>query len=189
MTKIAELVASTSPAVAREVRPFLFLEPKVTVSVPELDAVGLQLLAAQTEDDVPALVRSLVNHTIALQNRGRFDSDGSQPIAVSVLNRRRRAGREWVQAVVAGKVDVATQRAVATQWLPTLAGNSVDAAKNRDAGASCIEFLRGGITALIFAAPAANLLPEARALHVLETVLAVHLRALLQAAPALIPIA
>ncbi|MEI6130522.1 MAG: hypothetical protein WCR59_10695, partial [Planctomycetota bacterium] len=66
---------------------------------------------------------------------------------------------------------------VAHQWLPTLAGNVDDPAELRRQAASCIEFVRGAITGLIFDAPADNLLGHARALHVLEIVLGLHLAA------------
>lgn len=165
-------------ATSREPRPFSHLRPRLfTVDPPSIDVGGRAVLEARTAEFVPALVRALVDHTIALQNRRALVSGRSQAIALSVLNRRRRAARAWLQAVIAGAVDRATLHAVASQWLPTLAGNLPTPAGALATGRSCIEFVRGALTGLIFDTPAENLLGHARAQHVLETVLATHLAA------------
>ena len=44
-----------------------------------------------------------------------------------------------------------------------------------------VEFLRGLMTAHVMRRVAENLVPEAKALHALETILAIHLRALEEA--------
>ena len=49
-------------------------------------------------------------------------------------------------------------------------------------GRSCIEFVRGLVTGLIFSEPADNLVPQARALQALETTLSAHLAGLRLAA-------
>lgn len=173
----------TTPAVApaaasREPRPFSYLTPRlVTVTPPAIDVGGRAVLEARASGYVPALVRALVDHTIALQNRRGLVSGNRQPIALSVLNRRRRAARSWVQAVLAGAVDRPTLHAAAVQWLPTLAGNLPNTQGALRTARSCVEFLRGAVTGLIFDTPAENLLGRARAQHVLEVVLAAHLGA------------
>lgn len=180
MTKTAELqVPGPAPAAVREPRPFLFLSPVAAApKLPQLDPVGLRLLAEQVEPHVPFLVRSLVDHTIALQNRRSFERGQPQALQMSVLNRRRRSARAWLLAIGGGQIDAATTHALVSQWVPTLAGSGGEPAASVAVGRSCLEFVRGAITALLFDAPAANLLPAARALHVLETVLGVHLAAM-----------
>ena len=97
-----------------------------------------------------------------------------------MLNRRRRAARAWIQSVVSGAVDQPTQHAVATQWLPTLAGHRSDREAVERTIRSCVEFLRGALVGVLFDEPADNLLGHARALNVFETVLGVHLAAALE---------
>jgi hypothetical protein len=167
----------------REPRPFLYLDPRpVGVTVPELDAEGLARLEDSVIDDVPMLVRSLVNFTIALQNRRELESGHRQPIALSVLNRRRRSARAWILAILSGKLDQATMHAVTTVWIPQLASSGPDLRRALRPGIAIFEFLRGAMTALLFDAPAENLLPHARALNVLETVLSTQLAAVHQIA-------
>ncbi len=167
-----------SVILGREPRPFLFLEPaRVPARAVAVDAAGLAWLAAAADDAVPALVRSVVDYSIVLRNERLAARGRQQPIQVSVLNRRRRAARAWILAVLAGRTDGATQHAVSTQWIPTLCGAGPDLEHAAAHGPRFVEFLRGALTALVFAEPAENLLPHARALHVLETVLAVHLAA------------
>lgn len=185
MTKSTVPDANVAIAAVREPRPFLFLEPaRLPVRKHTIDAEGTAHLQTTAEPSLPALVRSLVDHTIERQNRRAIERGIPQPIQLSVLNRRRRAARSWLLAVLSGKVDAATQHAVATQWLPTLTGTGPDLRLAQRPSRVLIEFVRGAVTACIFDAPAANLLPQARALHVLETTLSVHLAAVLQAARA-----
>ncbi len=125
----------------------------------------------------PVLVRSLVNYTIELRNQQNRRAGFNQPIVLSVLNRRRRSARAWIQAILAGKVDRATLHAFTRTWMPQLAGTGPDIFRAAGASRRCVEFLRGAITALIFDRPANNLIPHARALRALETVLGVHLQA------------
>jgi hypothetical protein len=175
MTKSVLSVGNTTQAIAREPRPFLFLEPARTSSTVAIDPIGLAWLAEAADDAVPTLVRSIVNFSIALQNRSLLERGKQQPIQVSVLNRRRRAARAWINAVLVGGIDAATQQALTTQWIPTLCGSRPGASEQ---GGKFVEFLRGSLTSLIFSEPAGNLLGHARALHVVESVLAVHLAAL-----------
>jgi hypothetical protein len=178
MTKSAHPRVSAGAAPRREPRAFSYLTPRLVTAVPPaIDLGGKAVLAARVNDYVPALVRALVDHTIALQNRRGLESGNRQPIQLSVLNRRRRAARAWVQAVLSGAVDQPTQHAVATQWLPMLAGHGRDPEVVLRTVRSCFEFLRGALVGVLFDEPAENLLGHARALNVLETVLAVHLAA------------
>jgi hypothetical protein len=118
-----------------------------------------------------------------MQNGRALERGNPQPIPLSVLNRRRRAARTWFVAIAAGKADAATAHTFATQWLPLLTGTGPDLAAAVTPGRGLVEFVRGACTACLFADPAENLLPHAKALYVLETTLATHLAALLQHAP------
>lgn len=177
-SSISGSVSSHVDSPAREPRAFSFLKPRMlTVAPPDLDPVGRSVLAARAADYVPSIARAVVDHSIALHNEQGRRIGNRQPIQLSMLNRRRRAARAWLQSVVAGSVDSATLHAVATQWLPTLAGQGRDGVTVRDAVRSCVEFARGSITALLFEQPEDNLLAGARALHALDTTLSVHLSA------------
>ncbi|MBL8729141.1 MAG: hypothetical protein JNM25_11960 [Planctomycetes bacterium] len=183
MTKSTVPDANVAITAVREPRPFLFLEPApLPLRKNAIDAVGAAHLHAAAEGWVPMLVRSLIDFTIERHNRLALLRGIPQPIQLSVLNRRRRAARSWLLAVIAGKVDAATRHAVATQWLPLLAGTGPELRLVAPPARVLIEFVRGAITACIFDLPAANLLPEAKALHALETTLSVHLAAVLQTA-------
>jgi hypothetical protein len=182
MTRQANPSVSAAPAPTREPRPFSFLVPRLVIAEPPaIDAGGRAFLAAKTTEFVPALVRALVDHTIALQNRRALESGNRQPIQLSVLNRRRRSARSWIQAVINGAVDLPTLHSVATQWLPMLAGHSPAPEVQLRLARSCVEFVRGALTGLIFDQAAENLLGHARAQHALETVLAAHLAAVEEA--------
>ena len=166
----------------------MFLEPaRLPVTVGARFAEDCRYLEAAAGHSLPALVRSLVDHTIALQNKRAIERGNPQPISMSVLNRRRRAARSWLLAVLAGRLDDETLRTVATAWMPLLTGAGHETTKVVKWSRSLIEFVRGAVTACIFDEPADDLLPHARALHVLETVLAAHLAATLQTAGAVPP--
>lgn len=183
MTKSVVSVENDVQAIAREPRPFLFLEPaRLPLRPIAIDPIGLERLDAEVGEVVPALARSVVNYSIALQNRSALERGNRQPIQLSVLNRRRRAARAWLNAVIAGQTDAATLHAVGTQWLPVLCGSGPDARPAPAVARRFVEFVRGAITAHLFSEPCENLLPHARALHVLETVLAMHLAGAVQAA-------
>lgn len=185
MTKSAVPVVDAGPTVAREPRPFLYLEPaRLPLRNPQIDAASIARLDAAVGDDVPALVRSLVDFSIARLNRRALERGNPQPISVSVLNRRRRAARSWMVAILAGRVDAGTLHAVSNQWIPTLAGTGHDLRKSARPGRVFVEFVRGAITACIFDQCEANLVPSAKAGHALETVLAAHLAAVQQCARA-----
>jgi hypothetical protein len=182
MTKPVTSVKETVSTV-RAVRPFLFLKPaRLPLRDAKVDPIGVQRLDEALSPSIPALVRSIVDFTIELQNRRAIERGNPQPIQLSVLNRRRRAARAWLVAIAEGRSDAATRHAVATQWIPLLTSSGHDLAKAARSGAPLIEFVRGAATACIFDLPAESLLPHARALHVLETTLGTHLAALQQIA-------
>jgi hypothetical protein len=170
--------APAAPALRREPRAFSFLKARrITTSPPEIDIGGKAILAARVHECIPALARALVDQSIAAHNERGRERGLRQPIQLSVLNRRRRAARAWVQSVVSAAVDAPTLHAVATQWLPMLTGHGQDREVVVRTVRASIEFLRGAITGVLFDEPADNLLGHARALHVLETVLSAHLAA------------
>ena len=163
----------------KEPRPFLYLDPRpVPSSSSESPREGVDELAHRVLDEVPALVRALVNHTIAQQNRDSLRSGRAQPIPISVLNRRRRSARAWIVAILGGRTDRATLHALTHTWIPQLAGTGPEIRQSARTGYLCMEFLRGAITANIFGGPANNLVPAAKALYALDNVLGVHLQAL-----------
>lgn len=183
MTKSA--VLGKDAAVLREVRPFLHLEPaRLPLKEMKHDPIGLLRLEASVSPSIPHLVRSVVDFTIALQNRRALERGDVQPIQLSVLNRRRRAARSWILAILGGKCDGATRHAVATQWIPVLTGTGPELARAAKSGRALVEFVRGALTACLFDEPEENLLEHAKALHVLESTLAVHLAGLQQVASA-----
>ena len=166
---------------ALEPRPFLYTEPVAVPARGEQGIEGVDLLTERTGQDIPSLVRSLVNHTIALQNRSALLTGHARPIAISVLNRRRRSARAWLLTVMTGQVDRGTLHSLVHTWIPQLAGTGPEIAKSLGTGLNCIEFVRGAMTALIFQEAEANLIPAAKALHALETVLGIHMQALREA--------
>jgi hypothetical protein len=183
MTKSTVSDANVLPIAVREPRPFLFLEPApLPLRKHLIDAPSAAHLHAAAEGDIPALVRALVDFTIERHNRRAQDRGNPQPIQVSVLNRRRRAARSWLLAVLGAKIDAATRHAVATQWLPTLTGTGPELRFAAKPARVLIEFVRGAVTACIFDQPASNLLPQAKALHALESTLSAHLAAVWHAA-------
>ncbi|HZN37618.1 MAG TPA: hypothetical protein VFD82_02380 [Planctomycetota bacterium] len=177
MTKSVVTELDRASAV-REPRPFLYLEPAPLVPGEAVDPVGCEILDARVMPSVPALVASLVDYTIERQYRRELERGNPQPIQLSVLNRRRRSARAWILAILGGNVDQPTLHALATQWIPMLAGSGPDLEHVARPGRELTEFVRGAITACIFDEPAENLLPHARALHALESTLALHLAAI-----------
>ena len=78
-------------------------------------------------------------------------------------------------------MDRATLHAVAHSWLPQLCGTGPSIRDASKPARRYVEFLRGLMTAHVMRRVAENLVPEAKALHTLETILAVHLGALEEA--------
>jgi len=127
---------------------------------------------------VPAIVQCLVNFSFQISKKV---SVWRTAPSMSVLNRRRRVGRQWIQAVLDGRVDAATLHWVAHTALPQLVGSGPDVHRGVAAGRDCFEYLRGAATARIMAEPDENLVPRATALHAMESVLVMHLGAFEQA--------
>lgn len=141
---------------------------------------GLFALEALVSDAAPRIARSIVDWTIArdaARRRGLREAP-----SISVLNRRRRAARSWVEAVIAGTVDTTTNHAFATAWMPQLAGTGPELREALPSTRELVELVRGAFAALIFAEPAENLVPRALAMHTVEVVLARQLAALENAA-------
>lgn len=180
MTKSTSTTATATATTVREVRPFLFLDPAPATTIVIEPAVRARLDRIANEQ-IPQLVRSLVDYTIALQNRRALERGNPQPIQLSVLNRRRRAARSWLVAILAGATDTATLQAVTGQWLPTLCAAGLVPTGVQRAGRRLVEFVRGALTACVFDEAADNLLPHAKAEHVIEATLQAHLGALLRA--------
>jgi hypothetical protein len=161
-------------------RPFLYLKAaSLPLSKEPVDSAGAQQLEERVQPLISYLVRSVVNYTIATQNR---NARMAQPIQMSVLNRRRRAARAWLLAISFAKTDAATRHTVATQWLPLLCGTGPDLKVSVERARELIEYVRGAGTACIFDAPEESLLPHARALEALEKTLAIHLASVQQIA-------
>ncbi len=185
MTKSAAPVVPAGSALVREPRPFQFLTPaRLPLRRDAVDPAGVAELDAAMGACLAMLTRSLVDFTIAQQNRRARERGNPQAPQLSVLNRRRRAARAWLVAIAAGRVDAGTLHALGAQWIPTLTGTGPDLRRAARPGRALIEFVRGAITACIFDEARECLLPEAKALHALEGVLAAHLAAIQQAARA-----
>lgn len=171
--------SSVSGATGRERRPFLWISPVSRYEqLPDSLEADLIELEARVGEDVQIVVRSLVNYTVASQNRRSREAGRSAGTTLSILNRRRRVARSWVQAIISGLVDEATLRSMTHTWLPQLAGTGSDLALAIPAGREFLEFLKGSITALVMSEPAESLVPQAKALRAMETVLGLHLRAM-----------
>jgi hypothetical protein len=157
-------------------RPFLRIEPVARYEMPPSAQAGLIDLQERVGPHAQLLVRALVSYAFGAQHI-RTTNGRRMPPSVSALNRRRRAGLQWIQAILAGRVDTETLHQVAHSYLPQLAGSGPELHRGERVGLACIEYLRGAATALIFDAPAESLVSHAKALHALEAVLATHLAA------------
>lgn len=158
----------------RERRPFAQLQPQAPQARGLIGeaARGLPRLRLRCEPMVPVLVRGLVTLSESL---APATADGTSPI--NSLNRRRRAATEWLRAVLDGAIDPSTLHNVRLVWMPALTGAG-DVSTLTAHGRTCIEYLRGAMTGLVMCRPEDNLVPDARSLHTLETILALHLGAI-----------
>jgi hypothetical protein len=139
---------------------------------------GFVELEARVGPNIQLVVRSLVNYTVASQNRRLHEAGRTGGTTLSILNRRRRAARAWILVILSGELSDASLRSLTHSWLPQLSGTGPELALAVPAGMEFLEFLKGAITGLVMAEPKENLVPEAKALHALETVLGVHFQAL-----------
>lgn len=156
------------------VRPFQWLEPRIADRRRDAEAFGSNLgyLQILTAHDDLRIARSLVEHSLR-----RMHSRFAPPI--TQVNRRLRAARLWLNAVLAGDVSPRTLGHVRDAWLPILSGVDDGDTLDPQEGRDTVEFLRGALCASIFDRPWPSLLRQARALHALETVLGAHLQAVL----------
>ena len=157
-------------------RPFLRLEPEPRAALTEDVCEALAVADDILSDQVPALVKGLVNYAIGFHIRRRATGRRVAP-SVSAINRRRRASTQWIQAILAGRIDRESLHAIGHSWIPQLAGTGPDLHQSATLGRQCVEYLRGAITARVFERPAENLVPWAKAMWGIETVLAIHLDA------------
>lgn len=162
-----------------ERRPFLRLEPQQAGPISDEVAETLPGVRQVLQPEMPGLVRAVVDHSIRFQNAQRREQRRITPDAISlpVLNRRRRAARMWLQAILHGRVDPVTRHSVGHQWLPQLAGTRADGTTPSVIGRKFLEYVRGLLIASVGDRPAANMLPIAKQMHAIESVLAVHLAA------------
>ena len=162
-----------------ERRPFLRLVPQEAGPISDEVADCLPGVRQALQADLPGLVRAVVDHSIRFQNAQRRQQRRITPDAISlpVLNRRRRAARMWLQAILHGRVDPVTRHSVGHQWLPQLAGTRADGTTPAVTGRRFLEYVRGLLVASVADRPAANMLPIAKQIHAIESVLAVHLAA------------
>ena len=187
MTKSAPSASTAAATAVREVRPFLFLDPApapVHVTIAPAERERLEHIAVA---EIPQLVRAVVDYTIALQNRRALERGNPQPISLAVLNRRRRAARSWLLAILGGATDASTLHAVTTQWLPVLCAAGLVPTRLERPARRLVEFVRGALAACLYEEAAENLLPHAKAQHAVETTLACHLAAILRASAATTP--
>lgn len=141
---------------------------------------GLAYFQLLVGDDDVLLARSLVHFSLDATARHGFPL--SRAPNVGVLNRRRRAARLWINAILAGDLTRETIRNLTHVWLPQLAGTGPEPRRAIVHGRRCVEFLRGALTACVMAETCDNLLRHAKAIHALEAVLAGHLLAIRSAA-------
>jgi hypothetical protein len=145
--------------------------------LPQAAERGLAYLQFIAGEDDQRLAQELVGYSLRRQSRRQAPFVRTPPF--SVLNRRRRVARLWVNAVFAGDVSPATLRSLTQSWLPQLCGTGPEAWRAVHAGREVVEFLRGAFTASVMDEPMACLLRHAKALHAMETTLAIHLGAIL----------
>jgi hypothetical protein len=156
--------------------PFLWLAPLPEGAPPApIPAQSRASLESFLAPQIGRLVQSLV--AASIEPKTALSAPRRQPVSFAVLNRRRRAARAWLESICAARTDPTTLHAVAWNWLPLLAGSGPELHARARTGHDLIERLRGLAAALIFDEPADNLLPQAHALHALESTLGAHLGA------------
>jgi len=175
MTTVKSSEPGTATGSRRELRPFVWLESSpITEVLPADAAAGLPELEAYLGQQVPLLMRSLVDFTLVDSQ----DRTSRRAVSASVRNRRRRCAGLWIHAILAGSVEPGMLESLVHTWGPQLAGTGPLPARALRKTKNCLEFLRGAMTGMICSLPEANLVPQAKAIHCLETVLAIHLRAI-----------
>lgn len=141
--------------------------------------VGIDELEYLVSDSVQIVVRALVGHISSLEiAHQRAAGRRPQPVPLRILNLRRRIARTWIIAILQGRMDSASLFALATRWIPQLVGRGEDTRRPAATSRDLVEYVRGALAAQVMTEPANNLVPQAKALHALDTVLGVHLAAL-----------
>lgn len=159
-----------------------WLRPMVSARTPltrEAFENGASFLRLRLQDDAARISRALVEYSFTANSGVHADhlGGGFQPAPLSVRNRRRRAARLWINSILEARVDRPTLEAFTGLWLPQLCGTGPDRHLAAPHARRFIEWVRGAMTACLFDATTDNLVPEAYALHVMETVLSLHLGA------------
>jgi hypothetical protein len=154
----------------------LLLQPAIG---PTESIHGLAELELFVADSVQLVVRTLVEHVGFVEiERQRAAGRRPESVPLRLLNKRRRAARSWIISILQGKIDRATLFALATTWVPDLTSRGGRFPAATITSRYLVELLRGAMTAHIMDTPANNLVPQAKALHAMESVLRVHLSAL-----------
>ncbi len=144
------------------------------------DLAALQRLAGP---QAARISHELVQHTLRMRPGSHVPFLRVPPF--SVLNRRRRAARLWINAVLCGDTSPETLRNLTRSWLPQLTGTGPDPRRAAESGPGFVEFLRGSLAAVASPdGPAENLLPLFDALHAADVVLQAHLAAIAAASRA-----
>jgi hypothetical protein len=140
----------------------------------EQDLASLKRLAGA---HAARLSHELVQHTLRMRPGSRVPFVRVPPF--SVLNRRRRAARLWVNAVLAGDTAPETLRNLTRSWLPQLTGTGPEPRMAAPSGPSYVEFLRGALAAVASPdGPEPDLGSLFDALHAADLVLRAHLGAI-----------
>ncbi len=180
---IRRVDSNGSLSTTRERHPFFKLAPLIIPrEIPAEIGPGLMELEERVGDDVQIVVRSLVNFTVGRQITEQRRIGREVGVPHGVLNRRRRSAREWIIALLGGKIDLATLHSLTHSWIPQLSGTGPEVREALEIGEDMIEFVHGAISAVVMTDLGENPVPHARALQALETVLGIYLRALRAAA-------
>ncbi|MDA0375108.1 MAG: hypothetical protein O2865_15090 [Planctomycetota bacterium] len=155
----------------------------VSDPAPSPGAPGLAALQRLASAHAARLGHELVQHTLRLRSGSRAPFTRVPPF--SVLNRRRRAARLWVNAILGGDTSPATMRNLTRSWLPQLTGTGPEPRRAAPSGPGFVEFLRGALAAVTTPdGPVGDLTPVLEALNAGDHVLRVHLEAIVAEAGA-----
>ena len=134
----------------------------------------LQFLIGEHDE---ILARALFAYSLRRSSRRSVPFEAR--LSFAVRNRRKRAARLWVNALLGGDVRPQTLRTIAGSLVPQLAGTGPDAWRATTAGRDFVDHLLGSATAMVMDRPRPCLIRHAKALHALESILALQLGAIL----------
>jgi hypothetical protein len=138
---------------------------------------GVAALQRLAFEHAARISHELVQHTLRLRPGSSVPFLRVPPF--SVLNRRRRAARLWVNAVLVADTSPETLRNLTRTWLPQLTGTGPDPRLAAPSGPGLVEFLRGALAAVASPdGPVEDLSPLFDALHAADQVLRAHLGAI-----------